>query len=235
MKLPNIFLKGASGSGKDYSLRNLDPKSTVMINTEDKALPFRKTFPVASVKNPTAQSYFAAQTAMFAKCIANPDIRVIIVNSFTSACERILTEAQVVYTEWDVWAYYNKCITDMLRLSKTVDNKYIIFTGIDDNIVGPNGIQKNSIKVQGNVWFGKVEKEFTIVLQTHVQEIPSGGVDYLFITNRCAGFANTDIKTPPGILPERMPNDMAEVIRLCDDFYLDAAPIDSPLTAEPTN
>ena len=38
---PNIFICGFSGSGKSFSLRNLDPETTIVINTERKVLPFR--------------------------------------------------------------------------------------------------------------------------------------------------------------------------------------------------
>ena len=39
---PNIFICGPSGTGKSTSIRNLSPERTVILNTEQKALPFRK-------------------------------------------------------------------------------------------------------------------------------------------------------------------------------------------------
>ena len=37
-----VFVVGKSGMGKSTSLRNLNPDETVIINTDQKALPFRK-------------------------------------------------------------------------------------------------------------------------------------------------------------------------------------------------
>jgi len=39
--MANILIIGESGSGKSYSLRNLDPKTTFIISLDDKGLPFR--------------------------------------------------------------------------------------------------------------------------------------------------------------------------------------------------
>jgi hypothetical protein len=224
---PTIFVKGPSGSGKDYSLRHLDPKSTVLLNVEDKPGPYKYPFPSARVKslNPKTkekdEAYFVLNfTAMLKKCLENPEMRVIIINSFTSFTERLFTEASKVYSDYDVWSYYNKVITDVLRASKQTEDKYVVWTGLDENIVGQNGIEANTIAVQGKVWSGKVAKEFTIVLQTHVQE-NQNGVEYQFITNRVAGFTRSDIKSPPGLLPDRMPNDLRTVIDLCDTIYSD--------------
>ena len=36
-----VFITGPSGSGKSTSIRNLDPKSTFIINIAKKALPFK--------------------------------------------------------------------------------------------------------------------------------------------------------------------------------------------------
>lgn len=37
-----VFIVGESGTGKSSSLRNLNPEETVVINTDQKALPFKK-------------------------------------------------------------------------------------------------------------------------------------------------------------------------------------------------
>jgi hypothetical protein len=215
---PNVFLKGPSGSGKDFSMRNLPAASTVMINTEDKALPFKRTFPVTAVKNASPITFMSTFMALLEKCIAQPSVEVIIINSFTSFCERVQLEGSLTYEGFDVYSYYAKSVAEALRKTKNVPGKIIIWTGIDDVIVGDSGIQRNCIKVQGKVWYGSVEKEFTCVLQAHVglkDQLP----EYVFITNRCAGFVNSDIKSPPGLLPERMDNDMNIVVNAIKDFY----------------
>jgi ABC-type ATPase involved in cell division len=37
-----VFVIGRSGTGKSTSIRNLKPEETVIINSDQKALPFRK-------------------------------------------------------------------------------------------------------------------------------------------------------------------------------------------------
>ena len=52
---PNIIIVGRSGTGKSTSLRNLDPATTAVLNTERKQLPFKGAneflnVPIATVK-----------------------------------------------------------------------------------------------------------------------------------------------------------------------------------------
>ena len=39
--LPSTIILGSSGTGKSSSIRGLPPEETIILNTEQKALPFR--------------------------------------------------------------------------------------------------------------------------------------------------------------------------------------------------
>ena len=78
---PNIFVVGPSGTGKSSSLRNLNPETTIVLNTEQKALPFRGAGKFKlNVPIPDMDSFHAA----FNKAIASTKAKVIVIESFTS-------------------------------------------------------------------------------------------------------------------------------------------------------
>ena len=82
---PNIFVVGPSGSGKSTSLRNLNPETTIILNTEQKALPFRGgqkfklNVPIADMK---------AFEHTFQKALKSEEATTIVIESFTSMIEQ---------------------------------------------------------------------------------------------------------------------------------------------------
>ena len=57
---PNIIVVGKSGSGKSTSLRNLNPKSTAILNVERKQLPFKEAKNFLNVAVPDLNTFNAA-------------------------------------------------------------------------------------------------------------------------------------------------------------------------------
>ncbi len=222
---PNIFIVGPSGSGKSTSLRNLDPTTTIILNTEQKALPFKSgqkfklNVPIANMTE-----FHAA----FERAIASTVAKVIVIESFTSMVEHQYIKSKAAYTGYDIWSDYADEINRILRLSKGTD-KYIIFLGIDGIIEGANGVEERYVYVQGKLK-KQVEKEFVMVLYTDMITTEKGS-EYQFVTNKQAGYENTGIKSPMEMLPPRMPNDLAEVIKHIEAYY---AEDEAPVTEAPT-
>ena len=135
---PNIIIVGKSGSGKSTSLRNLNPETTAVLNTERKQLPFKG---------------------------AGTEIKTIVVESFTSLVEMIYREADVRFKGFDVWSFYNKEIDRILNMSKNTD-KHIIYLAIDGAYESEDGVQERFVAVDGNRWKKRVEKEFVVCLYT---------------------------------------------------------------------
>lgn len=212
---PNIFICGASGTGKSTSLRNLDPEKTVILNTERKQLPFKGALKFGK-KNVFIEN-ITKYLDTFKAAVKREDIEVIVIESFTSLTEMVYKKAGDLYDGFDLWGFYREKIAEILDISKNT-NKWIIFIGIDQVLEGANGIEERFISVDGS-WKKKVEKEFVIVCYSHMHTGENGIPSYEFITNKQEGFENISAKSPMEMLPPRMPNDLAELIKQVESYY----------------
>jgi len=211
---PNIFIVGPSGTGKSSSLRNLNPDTTIILNTEQKALPFRE---AATFKLNVPIANTDAFEKAFDKSIQSKKANVTIVESFTSLTEHVYSDLSKAYKGFDFWDMYKKELMRILHKSKNT-TKYVVMTGIDQVLEGAGGIEERFISVDGSLK-KKVEKEFVIVLFTTVIINEAGDPEYVFITNKQAGYENTPAKSPMGMLPKLMKNDLNKVIELAEDYY----------------
>ena len=166
---PNIIIVGPSGSGKSTSLSSLNPKTTAVLNTERKQLPFKNAKEFMNVPIKSVSEFHSALD----KAMESDKIKTIVIESFTSLIEIIFREADIRYKGFDVWSYYNKEIDKILDKSKNSD-KYVIFTAIDGVYDGDNGVEERYVAVDGNRWKKRVEKEFVIALFTDVHKGDEG-------------------------------------------------------------
>jgi hypothetical protein len=218
MIYPITFIKGQSGSGKSTSIRNLDETRTVVINLEDNALPFPKKMMSTKVSNQEVKTFTRDFHKILDKVIANDDIKYIVIDSFTSFCERLFLQCDYVYSDYDVWSNYNLEITNLLLKLKKVEDKFVFVIGIDQIIENSSGIEQNVIKVQGKVWSGSVGKEFVSVLLAEARETEEG-MEHVFVTNKIKGYTKHDIKSPMELFDETIPNDLNYVVKKYADYY----------------
>jgi len=210
MKKPNIFVVGQSGSGKSTSLRNLDPARTIILNTEQKQLPFKG---AGKFKRMAMIPSFESFQKYFADALTKADADVIVLESFTSLCEMIMMKAKKIHTGWDVRNYFNDKVFELVLASKNTE-KYVVFIGIDETVDSIDGIAFRQVKIDGKQLKG-IEKEFVITLFTVPRE-DNGKVVYEFVTG---GDVIRSAKSPMEMLPEKMPNDLAEIIKLSEQYY----------------
>jgi|TARA_R100000808_G_scaffold24980_2_gene60132 hypothetical protein len=208
----NIIVAGRSGTGKSSSLRNLNPDTTVVLNVERKALPFKnaKKFKF-NVPINTVNDFHT----MLDKAMSNKDIENIVVESFTALYEMIYRESSVRFKGFDVWSNFNKEIDTILNKSKNSD-KYVIFTAISDYVDDESGVTCEHVKVDGRRWRMAVEKEFVICLYTDIVQTDAG-VKHTFITNTTG---KNSAKSPMGMFEDlRIDNDLAQVLETCNEYY----------------
>ena len=217
MYKPLIAIVGHSGSGKSTSLRNLDPKTTYILDLERKGFPFRNAskFNIVPVENANAFP------RLLEKVLKEDDCKTIIVESFTKYVEQVFTLASNSFKGYDIWAFYNRTIRNMLDSIKN-DQATIIFTAVDDIVKIPQvtgGESSNRrVKVQGKVHEGAVEKEFLMVLFTEVRKNEkTDKMEYFFQTNTDGV---TSAKTPMGMFDKQLiPNDIVEVLSTVEEYY----------------
>ena len=211
-KKPNILVVGASGTGKSTSLRNLDPATTIILNTEQKQLPFKT---ASKFKRQAMISELDAFEKYFKDGIKKEDVKVLVIESFTALCEMIMVKARKLYTGFDIFNFYNDKVSEILRVSKTA-NCYVVFIGHNQTESNDAGVIWQYCKVEGQKLKGTIEKEFVITLFTVPRYDDKGMISYEFITG---GDATRPAKGPMEMFPQRMPNDLAEVIKLSEEYY----------------
>ena len=208
---PNIIIVGPSGSGKSTSISSLNPKTTAVLNTERKQLPFKNAKEFMNVPIKSVSEFHSALD----KAMESDKIKTIVIESFTSLIEIIFREADIRYKGFDVWSYYNKEIDKILDKSKNSD-KYVVFTAIDGGYDGDNGVEERYVAVDGNRWKKRVEKEFVIALFTDVRATDEG-VTYRFRTNTTG---RDSAKSPMGMFEDlHIPNNLGKVVEACEEYY----------------
>ena len=217
MYKPLIAIVGHSGSGKSTSLRNLDPKTTYILDLERKGFPFRNAsrFNIVPVENANAFP------RMLEKVLKEDDCETVVVESFTKYVEQVNTLATNSFKGYDIWSFYNRTIRNMLDSIKN-DKATIIFTAVDDIVKIPQITGGESshrrVKVQGKVHEGAIEKEFLMVLFTEVRKNEkTEEMEYFFQTNTDGV---TSAKTPMGMFDEQLiPNDIVTVLEKAEEYY----------------
>ena len=199
MGIPVLIL-GESGSGKTYSIKNLDPEKTGIFLVEKPRLPFRKTFRVA--KNATYSAILKTLAAPNLKTYVVDDSQYLMVNEFF---DRAMENGYQKFT--DLALNFRNLIHFVTQ--KTPDDVIVYFLHHTETDV--NGRVK--AKTVGKMLDEKltVEGLFDIVLRT---EITQEG--YFF---RTQSNGNDTVKSPEEMFPERIPNDLALVDSTIREYY----------------
>ena len=218
-----ILVTGYSGTGKTYSLRDLDPKETFIICPDEKALPFRgwkKNYIQTMVDgklNPSKSNFF--KTTNWTEIISimkhlsktRTDIKTIIIDTITYAMiAEFMQKAKTVgfakFTEMGDNVYKTLKTIDGLRDDLTVivmaHTEVKSFNGVDRTVFGvPGGkLVQDVVKPEGM---------FSVILETIVEK-KGNDVSYGFMTqNNTTNMAKSPSDMFEGAV---IPNDMNAVL-----------------------
>jgi len=204
-----VQLLGIEGTGKTYSLRNLNPKETYYINCDKKSLPFRDWRNIYSEEN---KNYFktsdANQIAAIIKGVSAkaPHIKQIVVDTVCSIMsDKVMSEMKKPgYDKWGNLAYviyelYNLANSDEIR-----EDLVVIFIGhvepYNDNSetkwrLKVYGQQLNKLNIEGKLSY------------TFYTEVERAGDDVKYMLSTQSNGYNT-ARTPAGIFDYKIDNDM---------------------------
>jgi len=221
MNYPMIMVCGASGSGKSYSIRNLNKERTKILNIEQKILPFKEALKFTNQYETNKIIDFENELN---KSLDSDNFDVIVIESFTKYVELLLTQSKEINKGYEIYNYYNDKISKTLERIKRNKNKFVILLAIDERVefINPSGAITTSrrVKVAGKQHEGQIEKEFTVVLFTDVKQEKGKETEYRFIVNNDG---TSSAKSPPWLFPTAVnyaiPNDLNMVINNMKEYY----------------
>jgi len=223
-----IAVAGQTGTGKSTSMENLNPAETFLINVANKPLPFKgyknkyKPFNSESPEGLKGNYYTTDNTSkicdllnyistnmLHIKIIILDDMQYIMSHEFMN---------RAYEKGWDKFTELARHMYDVLNTARNLRESLKVIVLTHDEIVKEGALQRRKIKTIGNLLDDKITLEgmFTYVFFTHVEKVVGkDSSDYFFIT-QTDGF--TSAKSPKGCLPYKMPNDLAQVVKLIDEY-----------------
>lgn len=214
-----VLVIGQSGSGKSTSLRNLDPKTTFIINVLDKPLPFRgfkKSYKPFTKENKNGNYFTTHDWSTVVRCIEavnkeRPDITTLIIDDwqYILSYEFIKRATEKGFEKFSElahhgWATMNTCTTDT-RPSLTTF--ILAHSDMDQN-------GRSKLKTIGKMLDEKITLEglFTTVLHSRIVD-----GEYVFQTQDDGDFL---AKSPMDMFEEFLiPNDLVAVKAAVENYF----------------
>jgi energy-coupling factor transporter ATP-binding protein EcfA2 len=217
-----IFIVGKSGSGKSTSLRNLDENSTIIINTDQKALPFRNFKEKYNEEkgNYLKTSDVSVVVSKLKEAHKNPLVKTIIIDTISRlGTDFIMSPAFRAERGFDKWNKLSGAIYDLINIinDRLRDDIIVYLMGHPDTMQDDVGMSSQRLSMPGKQLDKFMLESFSsIVLYTDVAKNPGKGNEYFFST-QCN---NNTAKTPIGLFEEELiPNDLVEVNKAIQEYY----------------
>lgn len=218
-----VFIVGPSGMGKSTSGRNLDPESTMILNSDQKALPFKK---FSANYNETKGNYL--KTSNTIECInglkaahKNPAIKRVLLDTWS----RIMTDAVMdpkfrAEKGFNKWGEFSANQYDLLNIinDKLREDIIVYVMCHPDSITDDMGIISHKIAVQGKQLEKFVPESFSsIVLYAEIVKIHGEPNRHVF---RTKSSGNDTCKTPLDMFEDELiDNDLVIVDEAIREYY----------------
>jgi hypothetical protein len=211
-----VLIIGESGSGKTYSIKNLDPEKVGIFLCEKNRLPFRKQFPTYKVRNmqrktDNNQVQIIRQSAVIQTVMKTPKQKIYVIDDsqYIMANEYFDRANEKGYDKFvDIGANFRNLI-HMVN-NELPDDVIVYFLHHPETDSNTGKVKAKTI---GRMLDEKLTLEgcFDIVLHARTD-----GVEHWFSTQS----DGTDTaKSPEDMFPEKIPNDLAIVDATIREYY----------------
>ncbi len=217
-----LLVLGESGSGKSRAIKDLDPKTTAIINVINKPLPFQgwmknyKKF--TGTDGNMLLSYSHDKILKFMDYVNTkmPSVKTLVIDDAQYVMSYEFMERSSE-RGFDKFTEIGKHMFDILRKPDTMRDDLTVFFLSHSEDISANGYTRTKMKTIGKLLDDKITIEglFTVVLLTSILKRKEG-VDYNFITG---SDGTTTAKSPEGMFPEsRIPNDLKYVLEQINKY-----------------
>jgi len=218
-----VFVVGKSGMGKSTSLRNLNSEETVIINTDQKPLPFKKFKEKYNEEkgNYTKTSNVDEVINKLKECHKNKTVKTVIVDTWS----RIMTDTVMspefrAQKGFEKWTKMSGSQYDLINIinERLRDDVIVYLFAHPETHYDESGYATERIGVQGKQLERFVPESFSsIVLYAEIKKIPGQPNQHLFRT--VSSGADT-CKTPIEMFEEQeIDNDLVFVNNAIREYY----------------
>lgn len=217
-----IGVVGATGTGKSTSIKYLDPKSTYIINTAKKELPFKGSQKLYNVdsKNYKEVDEITEITRLLRTISEKaPHVKTIVIedSNYMMAFRMADKATEVGYTKFTIMA---KDMIDLFKEARKLrDDLTIFYFSHPETIEDAGEIVGYKMKTSGKMLDNQIVLEglLTICLYTHVEENKDGTNNFYFVTNR---YKKYPAKSPDGMFDNiKIPNNLQLVVDTVNEYY----------------
>lgn len=222
----NVIILGKSGAGKSTSIRDLDPKETVIINTLNKRLPFKGS---GSMYNKENKNLFHADTygmvinylnnisekAPHVKNVVLDDVIYVMRKEYFS---RAKESGYGKYTE--LASHFQQIISTCENLRQDLNVFFILHS---EDVMSDTAVTGYKVSTIGKLLDNQYNpiEVVPMVLYSAIRYDEKGNPDYGFYTHATKeGQIEIPAKTPDGMFEENfIPNSLGTVVKAMNEYY----------------
>ena len=231
MSAIGVLVVGPSGAGKSASMRNLDPKSTYIINVQGKPLPFPKGKEYTRIPKggrPDSGNMYSTDDVPTILQVMQfvsdkmPDIKTIVLDDWQyCAANEFMRKAE--QKGFEKFTQIGKHIWESANAPTNLrDDLTVIYLTHEEELTDSTGARKKKAKTIGKLVDDKITLEgmFTIVLYADVEAKEKDGNKKLWNHFVTQNTGDTTAKSPMGMFNElKVDNDLKNVVDTINEYY----------------
>jgi len=218
-----VFLVGKSGMVKSTSLRNLNTDETVIINTDQKALPFKNFSAKYSEekRNYRKTSDINIVISTLQKVNTLPNVKTVVIDTWSRIMtDTVMSQSFRAEKGFDKWSKMAAAQYDLINTVNDVmrDDIIVYLIAHPETHYDDSGFSSERIGVQGKMLERFVPESFsTIVLYSEIVKTPGQPNRHVF---RTVSSGNDTCKTPLEMFEEDLiDNDLVDVNNKIREYY----------------